>query len=393
LILIAQALSASVDGLATLGRLGGDEFVLITECESNTDNFEKLAQRVQAVLRDPIVIDEHRFIISASMGIAVFPEHGNDIDTLIQNSDVAMYRAKSEKMTGYCFYAHEMNQFTGEKLRMQYLLSQAISKDELVLHYQPKIDALSGKITGAEALVRWNSKELGFTSPADFIPLAEGTGLIVQIGEWVLETACTQLKEWSEEVSDNFSMAINFSPRQFADTQLIEKIVDVAKKSGVSMSQLELEITEGALMYDPFKATEALHRLRNFGAKVSIDDFGTGYSSLSYLKRLPIDALKIDKSFISGLPGDGADRAIVSAVIAMAKELDLRVTAEGVETPEQLDTLRKLGCVELQGYLFSRPLPAADFSAMLSKHDVKIVLPSWHAEMIADPKKSSCGGI
>jgi diguanylate cyclase (GGDEF)-like protein len=371
LILIARALSASVNGLATLGRLGGDEFVLITECEPNPNNFVKLAQSIQAVLREPIVIDEHQFIISASMGIAVFPEHGDDMDTLIKNADVAMYRAKAEKMTGYCFYAPEMNQFTGANLRMQHLLSQAITKDELVLHYQPKIAALSGKITGAEALVRWDSEELGFVSPADFIPLAEETGFIVQIGEWVLKTACVQLREWSEEVSDDFSMAINFSPRQFADAKLIEKIIDVAKTSGVSVSQLELEITEGALMYDPLNATEALHKLRNLGAKVSIDDFGTGYSSLSYLKRLPIDALKVDKSFISGLPGDGADHAIVSAVIAIAQELDLKVTAEGVETPEQLDTLRKLGCGEFQGYLFSRPLPAADFSKMLRLHDVR----------------------
>jgi diguanylate cyclase (GGDEF)-like protein len=388
LILIAQALFASADGLATLGRLGGDEFVLITECKPDSNNFVKLAQRVQAVLRDPIAIDEHQFYISASMGIAVFPEHGNDMDTLIQNADVAMYRAKAEKITGYCFYSPEMNKFTGANLRMQHLLSQAITKDELVLHYQPKIDSLSGKITGAEALVRWNNEELGFVSPADFIPLAEETGFIVQIGEWVLRTACVQLREWNKEVSNDFSMAINFSPRQFANTQLIDKIIDVAKTSGVSIKQLELEITEGALMYDPLKTTEALHKLRNLGAKVSIDDFGTGYSSLSYLKRLPIDALKVDKSFISGLPADGADHAIVSAVIAIAKELDLRVTAEGVETPEQLDTLRKLGCAELQGYLFSRPLSAADFSKMLRLHDVKIVVPSWHAKMKAGGEKN-----
>lgn len=370
LILVARALSASVDGMATLGRLGGDEFVLITETAPHPQDFVSLAQRVQQVMRAPIVIEEHQFFVSASMGIAVFPEHGKDMDTLIQNADVAMYRAKSEKLPGYFFYSPEMNKFAGENLRMLNLLNQAITQNELVLHYQPKIDGLSGKTTGAEALVRWNSRELGFVSPADFIPLAEETGLIVQIGEWVLKTACAQLKEWGKEMPAEFSMAVNLSPRQFADADLIAKVIDAASSSAVSVARLELEITESALMHDPMKATEALQKIRSLGAKVSIDDFGTGYSSLGYLKQLPIDALKIDKSFISGLPHDGANHAIVSAVVTIARELNLRVTAEGVETVEQLNTLRKLGCDEIQGYLFSRPLPAIEFSALLREKGI-----------------------
>ena len=370
LILVARALSASVDGIATLGRLGGDEFVLITECAPHPVDFVMLAQKVQQVLRAPIVIEEHHFFLSASMGIAVFPEHGTDMDALIQHADVAMYRAKSEKTPGYCFYSPEMNRFAEENLRMLNLLSQAITQGELVLHYQPKIDALSGKISGAEALVRWNSRELGFVSPADFIPLAEETGLIVQIGEWVLKTACAQLKEWDKNVPSRFCMAINLSPRQFADADLIAKVIDAASSSAVSVARLELEITEGALMHDPSKAIESLQKIRSLGAKVSIDDFGTGYSSLGYLKRLPIDALKVDKSFVSGLSADGADQAIVSAVIAIARELNLRVTAEGVETVEQLNILRKLGCDEIQGYLFSRPLPAVEFSALLREKGI-----------------------
>jgi diguanylate cyclase (GGDEF)-like protein len=370
LILIARVLSAAVDGIATLGRLGGDEFVLITECEPYPDNFVRLALKVQGALRNPIVIEEHRFFLSASMGIAVFPEHGNDMDTLIQNADVAMYKAKTEKVPGYCFYSSEMNRFAGANLEMLNLLSQAITQNELVLHYQPKIGTLSGKVTGVEALVRWNSKQLGLVSPADFIPLAEETGLVVQIGDWVLRTACAQLKEWSKEMPNGFSMAVNLSPRQFADPNLIEKVIGAASSSAIPISKLELEITEGALMDDPLKATEALQKIRSLGAKVSIDDFGTGYSSLSYLKQLPIDALKIDKSFISGLRGDGADHAIVNAVVTLAKALNLKVTAEGVETVEQLNTLRKLGCDELQGYLFSPPLPASEFAAVLREKGI-----------------------
>ena len=374
LILVARALSASVEGMATLGRLGGDEFVLITERAPHPDDFVTLAHKVQQVLRAPIVVGDHQFFVSASMGIALFPEHGNDMDTLIQHADVAMYRAKAEKLPGYCFYSPEMNKFAGEDLQMLNLLSQAIAQDELVLHYQPKIDALTGTITGAEALVRWNSKELGFVSPADFIPLAEETGLIVQIGEWVLKEACAQLKEWGKHLPSGFCMAVNLSPRQFADPDLVAKVIDAASSSAIPVARLELEITEGALMQHPSRATEALQKIRSLGTKVSIDDFGTGYSSLGYLKQLPIDALKVDRSFISGLPGDGADRAIVSAVIAIARELELRVTAEGVETVEQLATLRQLGCNEIQGYLFSHPLPAGEFSALL--RDKGILAPS-----------------
>lgn len=370
LIVLARTLSASVDGFAKLGRLGGDEFMLITDCEPNPHNFVRLAQKVQEVLQSPIVIEEHQFFLSVSMGIAVFPEHGSDMDTLIRNADVAMYRAKSEKTPGYRFYSPEMNRFAEANLRMLSLLSQAITQNELVLHYQLKIDAVSGEVAGAEALVRWNSKELGFVSPAEFIPLAEETGLIVQVGEWVLRTACAQMMNWGEELSSGFSMAVNLSPRQFADPDLIAKLVDAASASAISVSRLELEITEGALMHDLSKATETLQKIRTLGAKISIDDFGTGYSSLGYLKHLPIDALKVDKSFISGLPSDGADLAIISAVVAIASELNLRVTAEGVETIEQLNTLLKLGCNELQGYLFSHPLPAAEFFAMLREKKI-----------------------
>ncbi|MBK4737925.1 bifunctional diguanylate cyclase/phosphodiesterase [Noviherbaspirillum pedocola] len=376
LIRAAGALFSSLCDGATAGRLGGDEFIILVEGRAKRQDFVKLAVKVQEILRNPIDVDGHEFLISASMGIAIFPEHGSDIDTLIQHADVAMYHAKATRLPGYCFYSCEMNESAAAKLRMQNLLKNAIEKGELVLYYQPKISASTCRITGAEALVRWNSAELGMVSPVEFIPLAEETGLIVAIGEWVLKTACAQLEQWNRVFTGHFSMAVNLSPRQFADSALIPKIIDIARTHEISISQLELEITEGALMHDPVTATEALHKIRAVGAKVAVDDFGTGYSSLGYLKRLPIDALKVDRSFVSGLPDDGSDRAIVSAVIAIAQELNLRVTVEGVETIEQLNKLRKLGCDELQGYLFSRPVPAEEFTALLRPHgNVAILAP------------------
>jgi diguanylate cyclase (GGDEF)-like protein len=371
LIQVARILSNAISGKATSARLGGDEFVIIVEDVQRYEAVEKLAKAIQDQLRRPVIIGEQQFFVSASMGAAVFPEHGEDMDTLMQNADVAMYQAKAEKIQACRFYSEWMNQFSSARLKMQTLLSQAVPRNELVLHYQPKMSAVSGKIIGAEVLVRWKSAELGFISPSDFIPLAEETGLIVEIGEWVLKTACAQLKSWDGQLPDKFSLAINLSPRQFVDPDLISKILNALECSDASVTQLELEITEGALMYNPVRAIEVLSQMRELGAKVSVDDFGTGYSSLGYLKNLPIDALKIDKSFIAGLPNDASDRAIVGAVIAIAKELELRVTAEGVETQEQLEILRTLGCDEIQGYLFSRPLTAANFLTMLHQQEYR----------------------
>jgi diguanylate cyclase (GGDEF)-like protein len=367
LIHIAQMLSSFLQNQLTVGRLGGDEFVIVVEGYRDRASYEKLAWDLREEIRRPIVVDEHQFFVSASIGIAMYPEHGNDVDTLLQNADVAMYRAKMGKMPGYRVYEPAMNKLAPERLRMQNLLSQAVSKGELLLYYQPKVAALSGKITGAEALVRWKSKELGFVSPADFIPLAEHTGLIVEIGDWVLNTACAQLKAWEGQLPDGFSMSVNLSPRQFVDPELNKKISSVVAHAGIAANQLELEITEGAIMLDSAQAIKVLNELRSQGIKVSIDDFGTGYSSLAYLKNLPIDAIKIDKSFVAGLPDNTSDHTIVSAVIAIAKELALRVTAEGVEVEKQAQTLQALHCDEFQGYLFERPLPAADFLAMLQR--------------------------
>lgn len=367
LVRIAQALTDATHGRATPGRLGGDEFVILVENAASHDTFEELAHAIRARLRQPIALDGQQFFIVASIGIAVFPAHGAEVDALLQNADVAMYQAKAEKIQGCVFYSPMMNELGANRLKVQNLLSQAVANDELVLYYQPKICACSGEMTGAEALVRWQSRELGLVAPGDFIALAEQTGLIVEIGEWVVEAACTQLKNWKEDTREDFNIAVNLSPRQFNDPELVEKIAMALARAGVLPGRLELEITEGALMHNPVEAIEALKQLRALGAKVAVDDFGTGYSSLSYLKHLPIDGLKIDRSFTDGLPEDTCDRTIVSAVIAIARELRLRVTAEGVETAAQWDALRELGCDEFQGYFFGRPVPANDFLTMLRR--------------------------
>jgi diguanylate cyclase (GGDEF)-like protein len=357
LIQIADALTSAAGERATVGRLGGDEFVLILEARENYHAFEELARLVATRLRQPVIVDGQQFFVSASMGIAVAPDHGVDVATLLQKADVAMYQAQANRTVGFCFYTASMNERASKRLQMQNLLSQAIIKNELALHFQPKYSAQTTRITGVEALVRWKSAELGLVPPGEFIELAEQTGLILEIGEWVLKAACAQLSAWREVAPRGFTMAVNLSPRQLSDPELVPKISALLTASGVPASQLEFEITEGALMHNPTEAIETLTRLRDRGAMVSVDDFGTGYSSLGYLTRLPIDALKIDKVFVAGLAAETCNRTIINAIIAIAKELSLRVTAEGVETESQLAILRSLGCDEIQGYLLSRPLP------------------------------------
>lgn len=365
LIQAANALTESIGSLAVLGRIGGDEFaVIVNEAEDSTD-LTRLAMLLRERMHHPTSVGAHQFFISASIGIAIFPEHGNNAEQLLQNANVAMCRAKVQKAHSCCLYDPAMNQGALARLQMQNLLSQAVAKGELIVYYQPKISTSCGKITGAEALVRWQSSVLGFVPPGDFIPLAEQTGLILDIGEWVLEAACAQIKIWNDSADSQFTMAVNLSPRQFTDPDLVSKIATVLGKYGVQAHQLELEITEGALMNNPKESINALNALRSFGVKISVDDFGTGYSSLAYLKRLPIDALKIDKTFVDNIVTDTCDRAIVNAVVSIAKERRLRVTAEGVESADQLSAVTLMGCDEYQGYLFSRPLAAPDFLKLL----------------------------
>jgi EAL domain-containing protein (putative c-di-GMP-specific phosphodiesterase class I) len=296
--------------------------------------------------------------VTASIGISVFPDDGADVQTLLKNADIAMYRAKERGKNAYEFWSGEMNVHSMERLALEGELRRALERDEFLLHFQPKVELASGRIVGVESLVRWQRRDGRLVSPAEFIPLAEETGVIDALAEWVLRRACGELRRWRAQGAAALRMAVNLSARQFARKDLCATVAEVLVETGLEGGALEIEITESMVMRDPERAARVLGELKALGVQVAIDDFGTGYSSLSYLKRFPIDYVKIDRAFIEGLPGDADDVVITKAVIAMAHSLGLRVTAEGVETREQLEFLRDQGCDEAQGYFLAMPEPA-----------------------------------
>ncbi len=351
-----------------VARLGGDEFVVMIENFSGPRDAITVAQKVLTNLSTPFFVDGQEFLVSASIGISAFPDDGKDAETLLKNADIAMYRAKDQGRNNYQFYSAQMNKHTFERLAMESSLRRAIERNEFLLHYQPKLDLCTGAIAGVEALVRWQHPDWGMVSPAQFIPLAEETGLIVQIGEWVLKTACDQNKLWRDQGIPPLRVAVNLSARQFAQKTLLGDVARIIAQSGLTPECLELEITESLVMTNPEHATETLRKLKAMGISLSIDDFGTGYSSLAYLKRFPIDCVKVDRSFIKDIPNDVDDMAITKGVIALGHSLRLKVVAEGVETAEQQDFLRANGCDEIQGYLFSKPLPAEEVTVLLKNH-------------------------
>jgi EAL domain-containing protein (putative c-di-GMP-specific phosphodiesterase class I) len=348
-------LRACLREIDTVSRLGGDEFlVLIENAESPTD-FVEVAQKVLAAVARPIFVDSQEFHVSASIGISTFPQDGDELQGLMKNADIAMYRAKELGKNNFQFYSAAINTHTLEHVALESDLRHALERDEFVLHYQPKIEIGSQKLVGMEALVRWQAKAQELISPTRFIPLAEETGLIVPIGEWVLKTACAQNRAWP----------VNLSMRQFTRDSLLQDVSRVLLETGMDPAWLELELTESMVMRDPQSAVRLLHGLKDMGIHLSIDDFGTGYSSLAYLKRFPLDSVKIDREFIKNLPEDGDDAAITQAIIAMAHSLRLNVVAEGVETLEQQQFLHANGCDEMQGYYFSHPLPQKEFLDLL----------------------------
>jgi diguanylate cyclase (GGDEF)-like protein/PAS domain S-box-containing protein len=365
----------------TVARLGGDEFVVMIENFTAPKDAIAVAQKVLASLARPFFVDGQEFLMSASIGISTFPDDGKDSETLLKNADIAMYRAKDQGRNNYQFYSAQMNKHTFERLAMESSLRRAVERNEFLLHYQPKLDLRTGAIAGVEALVRWQHPDWGMVSPAQFIPLAEETGLIVQIGEWVLKAACEQNKQWRDQGIPALRVAVNLSARQFAQKTLLSDVARIIAQSGLTPDCLELEITESLVMTNPEHATETLHKLKAMGINLSIDDFGTGYSSLAYLKRFPIDCVKIDRSFIKDIPTEPDDMAITKGVIALGHSLRLKVVAEGVETVEQQDFLRSNGCDEMQGYLFSKPLPVAEATALLKGHSPKQNL------TVVDPRK------
>ena len=347
----------------TVARMGGDEFTILLADMGDRRGAPLVAQKILEAVRHPVTIDEHELYVTTSIGIALCPEDGTDAETLLRNADRAMYRAKETGRDNYQFAAAVTDAPPDTRLVMERALHRALERDELVVHYHPMVEIATGRVVGAEALLRWNDPERGLVQPEEFIPLAEETQLIVPIGAWVLRTACAQMKAWHDAGHPRLRVAVNLSPRQFQDRQLTSTVERILHETGFPPQYLDLEITESTAMQNAELTLAILNRLKEMGIRISIDDFGTGYSSLSYLKRFPIDTVKIDQDFVRDLTRD--DAAIISAVISMARALNLRVIAEGVETEEQLAFLRREQCAEMQGFLYSQPLTTAEFEAAL----------------------------
>ena len=362
LVTIARRLCSALREDDTIARMGGDEFVVVLSEIDGPDAAAQTARRLIEVLKAPIVIGAHELVVTTSIGISIYPADSETAGELIKNADVAMYRAKATGRDSFQLYEPEMNARSLEHLALETSLHRALERRELRLHYQPLIDPVRMRVIGAEALLRWQHPELGLIAPADFIPLAEETGLIVPIGEWVLRTACRQLARWQGDGRPVFRISVNISARQFRDPGFTAMAERVLRESGMDGFGLTLELTESMLMDDARETIDVLERLKRSGFRLALDDFGTGYSSLGYLKRFPIDELKIDRSFIRDIEHNADDAAIVSALIGLAHSLRLQVVAEGVETEAQLAFLAGRGCDLMQGYHFSRPVAADDFA-------------------------------
>ncbi|OIQ79317.1 phytochrome-like protein cph2 [mine drainage metagenome] len=358
---IALRLRDAVRDGDTVARLGGDEFMILMTDLDSADDVARFARRLLATVAQPLHAAGHELVVTASLGAALYPRDGELAATLMRNADLAMYRAKDAGRAGFAFYAADMNQRMRERLELESGLRRALDADALQLHFQPQVDLRDGRIAGAEALLRWP----GGASPAEFIPLAEETGLIQRLGAWVIDRACAAIRRWSDAGLDVPVIAVNVSARQFQHDELPDQVAQALQRHAVDPRRFEIELTESAVMDNPQRALDLLGRLAALGVRTALDDFGTGYSSLAHLKRLPIGSLKIDQSFVHDLTIDADDAAIARLVIALGHDLGQRVVAEGVETAAQLQFLRRHGCDAMQGFLFSRPLPADDFAELL----------------------------
>ncbi|MDJ0895192.1 MAG: EAL domain-containing protein [Alphaproteobacteria bacterium] len=359
--MVGQRLTNSVRETDTVARLGGDEFAVIQTGLHNLDDVSILASRVIKNLAEPYVVSGHDIHSSASVGITLCPGDSSDPDDLLKNADMAMYRAKSTGRNSYEFFSREMNQAIQSKLNLERELRRAISEEGFEVHYQPQIDLTTGQIIGAEALVRWRHRERGLVSPMEFIPVAEETGLIVPLGNWVLKRACADAMDWRQRGLPALRVAVNASPQQFRDENLTAIVEDCLTETGLPANALELEITENVLMQNARAVTVNMGRLHKRGVSIAIDDFGTGYSSLTYLKRFVVDKMKIDRAFVNEIGVDPNDTAIVKAVISLARSLGITVIAEGVETEAQAEFLKEQGCHQAQGFHYGRPVPADQF--------------------------------
>ena len=349
----------------TMARLGGDEFTFIIESLQNSNQAATVASKLMVAFQDPFRISGHEFYLTTSIGISLYPQNGGTPHELLKNADAAMFRAKDEGRNTFQYYTEDMTTQAVQRITMESNLRQALEKQELVLYYQPQFCFDTGRLIGMEALIRWPHGERGMIPPGEFIPVAEQTGLIIPLSEWVLRTACSQFSDWMRKDFKPGLIAVNLSGKQSQGEDLLSQVVAILEETGFDPHCLELEITESFIMRETKKFIPILNRFRELGIKLTIDDFGRGYSSMTYLKRLPISKLKLDRSFVKDIPDDPNDAAISRAVIALGKSLNLRVLAKGVETEAQSRFLQTEGCDEGQGYLFGRPLSAAEMTALL----------------------------
>ncbi|MGM9497339.1 GGDEF domain-containing phosphodiesterase [Desertifilum tharense] len=370
---IAHQLTSSLNNLDLLCRISDDEFAIALSNLTTTEEAIAFCQSLLSQLVLPIILNDSPVHPFTSLGIAICPDDGRTVEQLIQNAHTAVDAARRHTPNSYQFYSAQMNAQLQERLTLESHLSRALERNELQLHYQPRIESHSGKIVSVEALLRWNSRELGAISPAKFIPIAEANGLIVPIGEWVLRTACTQHRLWQQAGLPPLRMAVNLSARQLAQPNLVERITSILEETQIQPQDLELEVTESLMMDNVQQSILKLQQFREMGIKLALDDFGTGYSSLNYLRSFPIDTLKIDRSFIRDVVSNAHNAAVTNAIITLAKSLRLNITAEGVETAEQCEYIKAQGCHEIQGYYFSPPLPKEAMTELLAKQTVTSV--------------------
>jgi diguanylate cyclase (GGDEF)-like protein/PAS domain S-box-containing protein len=369
---VAERFRACLRDSDVVARLGGDEYTVLLRPVRDTQDAANCAQKLIDALAEPVEVNGHELFVTCSIGISLYPDDAQDAQALLKNADMAMYRAKEQGKNSYQFFSDEATAHSFEHLMLETSLRRALEREEFVLHYQPIVDLRLQRVTSMETLVRWRHPDLGMVSPAKFVPLAEDTGLIMPIGRWVLEQACRQTRALHELGFGDLHVAVNLSPRQFRQKDLALMVADILDCTGLAPRFLALEVTESSVMEHAEANIRTLHELKSMGIHLSIDDFGTGYSSLSYLKRFPIDALKVDQSFVRDIPGDQEDAAIASAVIALGHSLRLTIVAEGVETAEQLAFMRERGCHKVQGYYFSRPMPVEDLRTYLTEQGPKI---------------------
>lgn len=365
---MAQRLLASVRDGDTVARLGGDEFSIVLNDVATREDIERRAQAVLDTVKMPFSIGGRELFVTTSIGISVYPQDGDNSQTLLKRADVAMYNAKVQGKNNYQFYTDRDEADELARLSLETNLRRALEREEFFLVFQPQVDAITGKVLSMEALLRWRSPEGHIVPPIDFIGLLEETGMILAVGEWVLREACTAAQAMHQANLLPNRVAVNISPHQFRQSDFVQRVRNILLETGLPPEFLELEITEGVLLDDVKEATEILEGLHAVGVRLAIDDFGKGYSSMHYLRRLPFGLIKIDKSFIDGLPGSKDDAAIVTAIITLAHSMELEVVAEGVETREQFEFVKALGCHMVQGYLFSPPVPADEFRALLEKN-------------------------